>query len=61
MRTLLPRIITFTLSLEEFRQTHGSHHGDTTEQLPGAEQIMNLSLASGQEFPNADRLNYPKL
>ena len=61
MRTLLPRIVTFTLSLEEFRQTHGSHHGDTTEQLPGAEQIMNLSLASGQEFPNADRLNYPKL
>jgi len=61
MRTLLPRIVTFTLSLEEFRQTHGSHHGDTTEQLPGAEQIMNLSLATGQEFPNADRLNYPKL
>ena len=61
MRTLLPRIVTFTLNLEEFRQTHGSHHGDTTEQLPGAEQIMNLSLASGQEFPNADRLNYPKL
>ena len=43
-RTLLPRIITITLDLEEFRQLHGSHHGelDFNEKLPGANDVLDL-------------------
>ena len=44
VRTLLPRQIKFTLDLEEFRQTHGSHHGDFQEQVPGASNILELDL-----------------
>jgi hypothetical protein len=44
-RTLVPRQVKFSLSLEEFHQVHGSHHGDTAkEQVPDATDILDLKL-----------------
>tara|TARA_Y100000296_G_C5120512_1_gene230161 strand:- start:683 stop:1021 length:339 start_codon:yes stop_codon:yes gene_type:complete len=52
-RTLLPRKISITVDLEEFRQVFGAAHGDLNEPLPGAATIVDLD--------NSDRKNYPKL
>lgn len=41
-RTLIPRQVKFSLSLEEFNQTHGSHHGGTTNQVPDGLDILSL-------------------
>ncbi len=70
VKTLYPRVISFDLQLEEFRQTQGSHHGDTSEQLPGASDIIDLGLSlppvvtqllygldKGQGY-NSDRATY---
>ena len=44
-RTLVPRQVKFSLSLEEFHQVHGSHHGDVAkEQVPDATDILDLRL-----------------
>jgi len=62
VKTLYPRVISFDLQLEEFRQTHGSHHGDTLEQLPGASDIIDLGLKFPPVDPgdgyNTDRATY---
>ena len=62
VKTLYPRVISFDLQLEEFRQTHGSHHGDTLEQLPGASDIIDLGLKFPPVNPgdgyNSDRATY---
>lgn len=42
-RTLTPRQVKFSLSLEEFHQTHGSHHGDITSQVPDGLDILSLN------------------
>ena len=58
VNTLLPRIVTFNLELEEFRQTKGSHHGEINDQVPGAGNVLELdtgtlsnSLAERRNFP----------
>ena len=44
-RTLVPRQVKFSLSLEVFHQVHGSHHGDAAkEQVPDATDILDLRL-----------------
>lgn len=47
VKTLMPRVVTFTVQLQEFRQTEGSHHGDIEEQLPGSSDIIDLGLNTG--------------
>lgn len=42
-RTLLPRQVKFSLNLEEFNQTHGSHHGLIRDQVPDAASILDLN------------------
>ena len=55
-RTLMPRQVRFSLTLEEFRQTHGSHHGNVSEQVPDASQILDLTLnTSNPLLPLTDR------
>ena len=42
-RTLVPRQVKFSLTLEEFHQVHGSHHGDAAkERVPDATDILNI-------------------
>ena len=59
VRTLTPRQVNFSIELEEFRQTHGSHHTTTQEQVPSAGQVLELSLRSGRQYANAEKINYP--
>ena len=55
-RTLMPRQVRFSLTLEEYRQTFGSHHGDINEQVPDASQIIDLTLnTSNSLLPLTDR------
>ena len=58
-RTLMPRQVKFTLNLEEFRQTHGSHHGDQNEVVPDASQILELRLDNSVD--QLERQRYPKI
>jgi hypothetical protein len=58
-RTLLPRQVKFSLNLEEFRQTHGSHHGSDNEIVPDASQILELRLDNS--VTQLERQKYPKL
>ena len=58
VRTLLPRQVKFSLDLEEFRQTHGSHHGDSKEVVQNAANIIELQFSDGSINP--DRSNFPK-
>ena len=58
VRTLTPRQIKFSLSLEEFRQQHGAQHGGSQEQVPGASDILNLSTGF---FRGDERHTFPKL
>ena len=56
-RTLLPRQIRFSLNLEEFRQTHGSHHGDENYQVPEVSDVLDLEMiANNENYPINDRL-----
>jgi len=55
-RTLMPRQVKFSLTLEEFHQTHGSHHGDINELVPDASQIVDLVIETSSEtLPLTDR------
>lgn len=55
-RTLMPRQVKFSLSLEEFHQTHGSHHGGINEQVPDAAQIVDLTInTANPTLPLTDR------
>ncbi len=58
VRTLLPRQVKFSLDLEEFRQTHGSHHGDSSETVQNAANVVELHFADGSA--NIERVNFPK-
>lgn len=58
-RTLLPRQVKFSLNLEEFRQTHGSHHGSDNEIVPDASQVLELRLDNS--VTQLERQKYPKL
>ena len=60
VRTLLPRQVKFTIELEEFRQTHGSHHGNTQEQVPGASNILELDLSPHRDSVLPERINLPQ-
>jgi hypothetical protein len=55
-RSLMPRQVQFTLNLEEFRQTHGSHHGGPTNQIPDASDILELVIAA--ESVDTDRKTF---
>ena len=59
VKTLMPRQVRVSLSLEEFRQTHGSHHGDINTIVPDATQILELNLGN-YELPQMERQVYPK-
>jgi len=43
-RSLTPRQVKFSLSLEEYHQTHGSHHGTDNYQVPNASDLVKLTL-----------------
>ena len=58
VRTLLPRQVKFTLSLEEFRQTHGAQHGDGKEAVQNASNLIDLRTGYGSL--NVDRERFPK-
>ena len=58
VRTLLPRQVKFTLSLEEFRQTHGAQHGEGKEAVQNAANIIDLNLDF--DSANVNRSQYPK-
>lgn len=53
VRTLLPRQVKFTLDMEEFRQTHGSHHGNIHENVRNASSIIELNFQN--DSINSDR------
>ena len=40
--TLYPRILKVSITLEEFRQTHGNMHSEQNEDLPGWDSILPL-------------------
>ncbi len=55
-RTLMPRQVKFSLTLEEFHQTKGSHHGDVNELVPDASQIVDLVIkTSNPTLPVTNR------
>ena len=43
-RSLTPRQVKFSLSLEEYHQTHGSHHGTVNYRVPNASDLVILTL-----------------
>ena len=47
VRTLLPRQVKFTLDMEEFRQTHGSHHGNIKGNVQNSSSIIELNFQDG--------------
>jgi len=53
VRTLLPRQVKFSLVMEEFRQTHGSHHGNIKENVKNAASIIELNFQN--DSINSDR------
>jgi len=55
VKTLCPRKITFSLDLEEFRQTFGTQHGNIKGSVLGAGQIIDLVLDS-ERGTNPDRM-----
>jgi hypothetical protein len=59
VKTLMPRQVRVSLNLEEFRQTHGSHHGDINTIVPDATQILELNL-DNLFIPQMERQVYPK-
>lgn len=59
VKTLMPRQVRVSLNLEEFRQTHGSHHGDINTIVPDATQILELNL-DNVSIPQMERQVYPK-
>lgn len=45
VRTLCPRKVTFSLQLEEFRQTYGAQHGGISDPVQSAGQIIDLEYS----------------
>lgn len=50
-RSMLPRQIRMSVTLEEFRQVNGSHHGDPEFKLPGYDDIVDLANVDRSRIP----------